>query len=58
MKMRHTEIQIKAGEKVFRFTDVPNSKIKPILLSLKDYSDEALPWRDVAKDRIMASERS
>lgn len=55
MKTRPTEVQIKAGEKVFRFTDVPSSKLKPILVSLKDYSDEALPWREVAKSRIKAS---
>jgi DNA-binding XRE family transcriptional regulator len=55
MKTRRTEIQIKAGQKVFRFTDVPASKIKPILVSLKDYSEEALPWRGVAKARIKAA---
>ncbi len=55
MKTHHTEIQIRAGEKVFQFTDVPTSKIKPILASLKDYSDEALPWRNFAAARIKAA---
>ena len=55
MKMRPTEIQIKSGDKVFNFTDVPASKLKPILISLKEYSDEALPWREVASSRIKAS---
>jgi len=55
MKTRPTEIQIKAGEKVFRFTDVPPSKLKPILVSLKAYSDEALPWRDIAAARIKSA---
>lgn len=55
MKMRPTEIQIKAGEKVFRFTDVPQSKLKPILVSLKAYSDETLPWREIAADRIKSA---
>ncbi len=55
MKTRLTEVQIRSGEKVFRFTDVPNSKLKPILVSLQDYSEETLPWREVAKDRIKAA---
>jgi DNA-binding XRE family transcriptional regulator len=55
MKMRPTEIQIKSGEKVFRFTDVPTSKLKPILVSLKEYADESLPWRDIAAARIKAA---
>ena len=55
MKTRPTEIQIKSGEKVFHFTDVPASKLKPILVSLKEYSDEALPWREVSQARIKAS---
>jgi DNA-binding XRE family transcriptional regulator len=54
MKTRHTEVQIKSGRKVFRFTDIPTSKLKPILVSLQDYSDETLPWREVAKSRIKA----
>lgn len=52
MKMRHTEIEIKTGTKTLRFTNVPLSKIKPLLVSLKEYSDETLPWREVAKSRI------
>ena len=52
MKMRPTEIQIKAGEKVFRFSDIPQSKLTPILVSLKDYSHKTLPWREIAEERI------
>ena len=52
---RATEIQIKDGKKVLRFTDVPASKLRPILVSLKEYLDETLPWREVAKDRIKAA---
>lgn len=52
MKTRHTEVEIKTGDKILRFKDVPLSKIKPLLTSLKEYSDETLPWRELAKSRI------
>jgi ribosome-binding protein aMBF1 (putative translation factor) len=50
-----TEVQIKSGKKVLRFTDVPASKLRPILVSLKAYADETLPWREVAQARIKSA---
>ena len=52
---RTTEIQIKAGKKILRFTDVPASRLRPILVSLRDYADEALPWREISGARMKAA---
>ena len=55
MKKPPTEVQIKLGGKVFLFRDIPSSKLKPIARALKAYSDETIPWRESAKERIAAS---
>jgi ribosome-binding protein aMBF1 (putative translation factor) len=55
MKMRHTDLEIRAGETILKFTNVPVAKIKPLITSLQEYSEESIPWREAAKDRIKAS---
>jgi ribosome-binding protein aMBF1 (putative translation factor) len=55
MKKHPTEIQVNLGGKVIRYTNVPASKLNPILVSLKDYQEESIPWRELAKDRISAA---
>ena len=55
MKRLPTEVQVNVGGKVLKFTDVPSSKLKPILRSLKEYKEEGIPWRELAKDRIKAA---
>jgi DNA-binding XRE family transcriptional regulator len=52
MKTRPTEIQVVTGSHVRRFRDVPPSKLRPLLTLLKDYEDDSVPWRELAKDRI------
>lgn len=51
-KTRLTNLEIKAGNSIFRFSSVPATKLKPLLVSLKDYAEESTPWREVAKSRI------
>lgn len=55
MKKPLTEVQIKLEGKVLLFRDIPSSKLKPIARALKAYSEEIIPWRDLAKERIKAS---
>ena len=55
MKRLPTEIQVNLGGKVLKFTDIPSSKLKPILRSLEGYKEEGIPWRELAKDRIKAA---
>jgi DNA-binding XRE family transcriptional regulator len=55
MKARHTEVEIKTGDQVLKFRDVPLSKLRPFLVSLKDYAEETIPWRKAAGKRIKAS---
>ena len=55
MKRLPTEVQIKLDGKVFLFRNIPSSKLKPIARALKEYSDETIPWRQAAKERIESS---
>ncbi len=55
MKKPLTEIQVKVGQKSFHYTNIPQSKLKPILTLLKNYQDDSIPWRELAKDRIQTS---
>lgn len=55
MKRLPTEVQVNVGGKTLKFTDVPSSKLKPILRSLKEYKEEGIPWRELAKDRMRAA---
>ena len=52
MKRLPTEVQIKVEGKILLFRDIPSSKLKPIVGALKEYQDETIPWRELAKDRI------
>ncbi len=55
MKRLPTEVQVNVGGKTLKFTDIPSSKLKPILRSLEEYKEEGIPWRELAKDRIKAA---
>lgn len=51
-KTRHTEVQIKIGKEQYTFSDVPQSRLKDIVVSLKEYKQASTPWRDVFKDKF------
>ena len=55
MKKPHTELQVNMGGHLYLFKNVPASKLKPIISSLDEYKDEAIDWREVARDRIKSS---
>ena len=48
------EVEVRTDDEVIRFMDVPPAKLKAIIISLKEYREEAIPWRDLAKGRIKA----
>ena len=55
MKKPLTEVKITLGQKLFRYTNVPQAKLKPILILLENYQNDSIPWRELAKDRILAA---
>ena len=55
MRKLPTEVQIFLQGKVLRFSGVPSSKLKPIVVALKEYEEGTVPWREAAKERIAAS---
>ncbi len=55
MKKSLTEVQIKVEGKILLFRDIPSSKLKPIVGALKEYRDETVSWRELAKNRIEAA---
>jgi ribosome-binding protein aMBF1 (putative translation factor) len=55
MKKPHTEVQITFGQKSFHYSNVPQSKLKPILTLLENYQNDSVPWRDLFKDRFEAA---
>ncbi len=55
MKKPLTEIQIRLGNKMLRFTHVPSKQVKPILILLKGYEEPSEPWREGAKKRMNAA---
>ena len=50
-KKRHTEVQIQIGKSRYVFDGVPESKLKPIVVSLKEYKTST-PWRDLYQDKF------
>lgn len=52
MKKRPIEVEVKTGDEIIRFRDVPASKVRALVISLKGYREESIPWREVAKHRI------
>jgi ribosome-binding protein aMBF1 (putative translation factor) len=54
-KKRRTEVEVKSEGRIMRFTDVPTSKVKPLLTLLKGYEDDSIPWREAASGRIKGS---
>lgn len=55
MKKLPTEVNVKVGRKLMHYSNIPKSKIKPLLILLKDYHSQLIPWREAAKDRIKDS---
>ncbi len=56
MRKLPTEVEIKLGKKMIHYSNIPKSKIRPLLVLLKDYQDETVPWREAAKGRIKNSQ--
>lgn len=52
MKMLRTEVEIRSGKDRYVFRDIPQSKVKPIIMSLKNYLKTTVPWRKLAANRI------
>lgn len=55
MKKRLTELEVKIDGEIIRFKDIPASKLHAMIVSLKDYREESIPWRETAKERIKDS---
>ncbi len=55
MKKRRIEVEVKSEGRTMRFTGVPAAKVKPLLILLKGYETESVPWREVAGERIKGS---
>ncbi|MGK5087879.1 helix-turn-helix transcriptional regulator [Bdellovibrionota bacterium FG-2] len=51
-KKRPTEVRINVSGRSYVFMDIPKKKIQGLLVSLKDYSEDSVPWREVLKDVI------
>lgn len=55
MKKPLTEIQVRFGSSLRRYSHVPEAQIKPILILLKDYEDSPVSWRESAEPRMKAA---
>ncbi|MGK5088125.1 helix-turn-helix transcriptional regulator [Bdellovibrionota bacterium FG-2] len=51
-KKRPTEVRISVSGRSYLFMDIPKKKIQGLLVSLKDYSEGVIPWREALKDVI------
>lgn len=51
-RKRPTEVRISISGRSYVFMDIPKKKIEGLLVSLKDYSEAAIPWRDSLKGVI------
>lgn len=45
-KKHRIEINVKDGESIRHFTDVPLVRVRPLLTLLKAYETESTPWRE------------
>src|SRR3989338_11107469 len=54
MKTHLTEVRIEYDGERCAYRNVPKNKIKALLIHLKDYRDQGVPWREAAKNRIAA----
>lgn len=54
MKKPPTEVQIRFGNKMLRFSHVPSKQIKPILVLLEGYEEPSVSWRENAQKRMDA----
>ena len=51
-KKRPTEVRISVSGRSYLFMDIPKKKIQGLLVSLKEYSEGAVPWREALKEVI------
>ena len=51
-KKRPTEVRVNMSGRSYVFMDIPKKKIDGILVSLKDYSESTVPWREALKEVI------
>lgn len=52
MKTHRTEVEIRFGKDRYVFSNVPQSKVKPIITSLKEYRETTIPWRELSAERM------
>lgn len=45
-KTHRTEVRIKIGSQHYEFSDIPHSKLRTIVVSLKEYQQAMRPWRE------------
>ncbi len=55
MKKHPIEIEVRTADEVLRFKDVPASKLNAIIVSLDDYREKSIPWRELAKGRMKSA---